>query len=141
MNARELAISIKRSLNDDNGMFGPCHKIEFHRAHWETILSALALLAAAEANDGSTPRVDKFWAPLRTESEWVYFARTLERERNGLAAEVGRLKEQLAEREETLAAIFEPENQPSQFGLVTLEYHNAEIAKLRPNVSSDPYGY
>jgi hypothetical protein len=132
MNARELLGMIQQQ---------PDHYLMTDADETETILSALSLQAAAEANNGSTPRADKFWAPLRTESEWAYFARTLERERNGLAAEVGRLNEQLAEREETLAAIFEPDNQPSQFGLVTLEYHNAEIAKLRPNVSSDPYGY
>jgi hypothetical protein len=99
MNARELAISIKRSLNDDNGMFGPCHKIEFHRAHWETILSALALLAAAEANDGSTPKTDAMWPGKNSakgggrRQDFIDLARTLERRCSGLAAEVGRLKE------------------------------------------------
>ena len=62
---------------------------------------ALSLLAAAEAHDGATPETD---AAAKTEYPgWrgpivvtsADFARRLERERNGLAAEVLRLQEQL----------------------------------------------
>lgn len=57
----------------------------------ETILRALSLLAAAEANDGTTPETDNpnnidSWRATKDRS------RSLERERNGLAAEVLRLK-------------------------------------------------
>lgn len=57
----------------------------------DTILRALSLLAAAEANDGTTPETDNpnnidSWRATKDRS------RSLERERNGLAAEVLRLK-------------------------------------------------
>lgn len=55
------------------------------------VLRALSLLAAAEANDGTTPETDNpsnidTWRAVKDTS------RRLERERNGLAAEVGRLR-------------------------------------------------
>ena len=57
----------------------------------ETILRALSLLAAAEANDGTTPETDNpnnidSWRATKDRS------RSLERERHGLAADVLRLK-------------------------------------------------
>ena len=60
-------------------------------ANMPTILRALSLLAAAEANDGTTPETDNpnnidSWRATKDRS------RSLERERNGLAAEVLRLK-------------------------------------------------
>lgn len=67
----------------------------------DTILRALSLLAAAEANDGKTPETDAEAfdairiAVGRTIDLSVVsadFARLLERERNGFAAEVLRLK-------------------------------------------------
>lgn len=63
-------------------------------ANMVTILSALSLLAAAEANDGTTPETDNpsnidSWRATKDTS------RRLERERDGLAAEVLRLKTML----------------------------------------------
>ena len=64
------------------------------------ILSALALQAAAEANDGSTALTDALVLSCGKQESTRQFldrvlthARTLERERQGLAAEVGRLTE------------------------------------------------
>ena len=81
MNARELADWIERE---------PRIVLDQGR---ETILRALRLLAAAEANDGTTPETDAAF-PL---SVWPAdfacdFARRLERERNGLAARVRELE-------------------------------------------------
>ena len=73
-------------------------------ANMVTILRALSLLAAAEANDGTTPETDAARLTINQRrmiaegrgvvSEMVEasVARRLERERNGLAAEVLRLK-------------------------------------------------
>jgi len=104
----------------------------------DTILRALSLLAAAEANDGTTPETDDpnnidSWRATKDRS------RRLERERNGLALahadaleENARLKSEMESLEQALT---DPENQPSQFGTVMLEWHEAELAKLRQLVA------
>jgi len=67
-------------------------------ANMSTILRALSLLAAAEANDGTTPETDAEAYdddnPYGVNLQVVpaEFCRRLERERNGLAAEVLRLQ-------------------------------------------------
>ena len=57
---------------------------------------ALSLLAAAEANDGTTPETDALPhsddKPIKEAAMARILCRRLERERNGLAAEVLRLK-------------------------------------------------
>ena len=86
MNARELLDHF-----DLNGFTSPWR---------ETILSALSLLAAAEANDGTTPITDalrdspheSFSFTTRDERLLALSGR-FERERQGLAAKVGRLTE------------------------------------------------
>jgi hypothetical protein len=65
----------------------------------EIVHRALSLLAAAEASDGTTPETDDAAGTVHNncgdqiEVTSTTFARRLERERNGLAAEVGRLLE------------------------------------------------
>lgn len=54
-------------------------------AEWDTILRALRLLAAAEANDGTTPETKGL----------IDLCRRLELARNGLAARVGELENEL----------------------------------------------
>ena len=77
MNARELLARMKANRvivsNDD----------------WQIIESALSLLAAAEANDGAIPEMTK----AVQEGRGIELGCQFERERSGLAAEVGRLKE------------------------------------------------
>ena len=84
MNARELLDHF-----DLNGFTSPWR---------ETILSALSLLAAAEANDGTTPITDALrdsphesFSFTTRDERLLALSRTLERRCNGLAAEVGRL--------------------------------------------------
>jgi hypothetical protein len=89
MNARELKDKHTRCI--------ACYREE----EWALIQQALSLLAAAEANDGSTPETDAAIYDLgyRDESgQWIKqdavpidFARTLEQQRNGLAARVREL--------------------------------------------------
>lgn len=85
MNAKELHDAL--SANPTSGT----EIAVLAAANMSTILSALSLLAAAEANDGATPETDNpsnidTWRAVKDTS------RRLERERNGLAAEVGRLR-------------------------------------------------
>jgi hypothetical protein len=92
MNAREILDGYRT-----NGA-----AIVFNDAMWPTVYEALSLLAAAEANDGTTPETDK-WAGEAVFTETgcaadvvnADFARALERRCSGLAAEVGRLREAL----------------------------------------------
>lgn len=86
MNARELLDRMKANRvivsNDD----------------WQIIESALSLLAAAEANDGSTPLTDArkgraYEHPAHAMVVQYHFAESIERRCSGLAAEVGRLRE------------------------------------------------
>ena len=58
----------------------------------ETILRALRLLAAAEANDGTTPETDALAKLYSTQFQIAEIARSFERERNGLAARVRELE-------------------------------------------------
>lgn len=52
--------------------------------------------------------------------------------RHRAEAELAKLKSEMASLEQALT---DPENQPSQFGTVTLEWHEAELAKLRQLVA------
>lgn len=68
-------------------------------ANMSTILRALSLLAAAEANDGTAPETDAAEIKVQLGSDYALTGNVpyadcarLERERNGLAAEVRRLK-------------------------------------------------
>lgn len=100
MNAREL--------HDFIVAFGPIPtqsiSAPLTKEAWETILSALSILAAAQANDGKTPETDaeSCW-PASNDSPDKFcidggyvssdFARSLELRCRSLAAEVVRLKE------------------------------------------------
>lgn len=102
MNARELHDELQR--------IGIGKLLALDDGDETTILSALSLLAAAEANDGKTPLTDAETAlcdmghlKVRTS-----FARTLERRCSGLAAEVVRLKEALRELLETTLSEMPP---------------------------------
>ena len=68
----------------------------FVTANMPTILRALSLLAAAEANDGTTPETDALPQsddkPIKEGAMARILCRRLERERNGLAAEVLRMR-------------------------------------------------
>ena len=68
--------------------------ILFNSEELEVTLRALRLLAAAEANDGTTPETDRVIAQWPRESfgSMSDLSRRLERERNGLAARVVELK-------------------------------------------------
>ena len=78
----------------------------------EIILRALRLLAAAEANDGTTPETDafvsvRFGQMACSHGELTDYARRLERERNGLAARVAELEKELqAHRVHLVEAIY-----------------------------------
>ena len=103
MNARELLDEIERDLAAGN--FAPS---ELEDAH--ILRRALRLLAAAEANDGSTPETDafvsvQFGQMACSHGELTDYARRLERERNGLAARARELEPD-AERWEALVAIW-----------------------------------
>ena len=90
MTAREL-LDLYRSN-------GPVATFTTHGAR-EIVESALALLAAAEANDGTSPETSALDLKIAREYrqvsgayiEMLDHARTLERRCSGLAAEVGRL--------------------------------------------------
>lgn len=86
MNAKEL----------HDWLTGPSPISEMDAEDKHTILRALSLLAAAEANDGTTPETDALPQsddkPIKEGAMARILCRRLERERNGLAAEVGRLR-------------------------------------------------
>lgn len=84
MNAKELHDALSANPTSGNELAA------LAAANMLTILRALSLLAAAEANDGTTPETDNpnnidTWRATKDRS------RRLERERNGLAAEVLRM--------------------------------------------------
>ena len=103
MNAKALL-----ALIDECGMIELVNRSGRDIDGWiqETILRALRLLAAAEANDGSTPETDDAWtigyasdnfgeAINQAAAALINREQTssrIERERNGLAARVGELE-------------------------------------------------
>lgn len=63
---------------------------------YQTILRALSLLAAAEANDGTTPETDAHATPYNEDgTDWIRadFARRLEQERNAALHALDRERE------------------------------------------------
>ena len=96
MNAKELN---RLMVAGRNVLADPTTGHPHMPADQEIAHRALSLLAAAEANDGTTPETgalpqsdDK---PIKEGAMARILCRRLERERNGLAAEVLRLQEQL----------------------------------------------
>ena len=82
MNARKLLAR----LDGTGGV------LQFNSAELDTAIRALRLLAAAEANDGTTPETDALAKLCSTQFQIAEIARSFERERNGLAARVAELE-------------------------------------------------